>query len=360
MASTDRLPSGAWRCRATVTINGKKVTKTFTVHPDTCAGSSTKERSQKAKAKAEMMANEWQFSQNKEITYSLILSTAFDNYIKDRTNVLSPVSIKTYLNYIPYFESIKDYYVADIDSQTVQRLINDMAVQVSAKTIKCRIGFLLSVLDYAGNDKRFKLRYPQQIKRELTTPDHDQVYLLIQSADEIIKPYICLAAFGGLRRGEIAAIKQKDVSRDMRLISIHADMVLDKDNNFIYKEMPKTADSVRSVELPQDVIDLLPYSSDPESFVFHLSPTAITRRFEKLRDRLGFKVRFHDLRHYAASFRSDLGIPRKYIEDLGWSSDSKVLAQVYDNPLSSTRKKYVALANNYINETFGDVIRRSS
>lgn len=360
MASTDRLPSGAWRCRATATINGKKTTKTFTVHPDTCAGSSAKERSQKAKAKAEMLANEWQFSQHKETTYSPILSSAIDSYIRDRSNVLSPVTVKTYLNYIPYFESIKDYYVADIDSQTVQRLINDMAVQVSAKTIKCRIGFLLSVLDYAGNDRRFKLRYPQQIKRELTTPDHNEVYLLIQSADEIIKPFICLAAFGGLRRGEIAAIKQKDVSRDMRLISIHADMVLDSNNKFVYKEMPKTADSVRSVELPEDIFDLLPFSSDPESFVFHLSPTAITRRFEKLRDRLGLKVRFHDLRHYAASFRSDLGIPRKYIEDLGWSSDSKVLAKVYDNPLSSTRKKYVALANNYINDTFGDVIRQSS
>lgn len=360
MASTDRLPSGAWRCRATCTINGKKTTKTFTVHPDTCGGSSAKERSQKAKAKAQMLANEWQMSQNKERTYSPLVCTAFDNYIKDRSNVLSPATIKSYLAYIPYFDSIKDYYVADVDSQTVQRLINDFAVLVSPKTIRCRIGFLLSVLDYAGNDKRFKLRYPQQIKRELTTPDHDDVYLLIQSADEILKPYICLAAFGGMRRGEIAGLKQKDISRDMHLISIHADMVINSDNKFIYKEMPKTADSVRSVELPGDIIDLLPYSSDPESFVLHLSPTAITRRFEKLRDRLGLKVRFHDLRHYAASFRSDLGIPRKYIEDLGWSSDSKVLAKVYDNPLNSSRKKYVALANNYIDETFGEVIRRSS
>lgn len=355
MASTDRLPSGAWRCRATATINGKKITKTFTVHPDSCGGNS-----KQAKAKAQAMANEWQSSQHKESVFSPLVSTAFDNYIRDRSNVLSPVSIKTYLAYIPYFDTIKDYYVADIDSQIVQRLINDMAVYVSAKTIRCRIGFLLSVLDYAGNDRRFKLRYPQQVKRELTTPDYDDVYLLIQSADEIIKPVICLAAFGGLRRGEIAALKQKDISRDMHLVSVHADMVLNKDNRFVLKEMPKTADSVRSAELPEDIIDLLPFSSDPESFVFNLSPTAITRRFEKLRDRLGLKVRFHDLRHYAASFRSDLGIPRKYIEDLGWSSDSKVLAQVYDNPLKSTRKKYVAMTNEYIEDKFGDVIRRSS
>lgn len=355
MASTDRLPSGAYRCRATATINGKKVTKSFTVHPDATGGNA-----KKAKAKAEMLASEWRLSQHKEMVISPILSTAFDNYIEDRSNVLSPVTIKTYLAYIPYFDSIKDYYVTDVDSQIVQRLINDMAVSVSPKTIKSRIGFLLSVLDYAGNDRRFKLRYPQAIKRELTTPDLDDVYLLIQSADEIIKPVVCLAAFGGLRRGEIAALKQKDISRDMHLVSIHSDMVLNKDNKFVYKEMPKTADSVRSVELPADIIDLLPYSSDPEAFVFNLSPTAITRRFERLRDRLCLKVRFHDLRHFAASFRSDIGVPRKYIEDLGWSSDSKVLAQVYDNPLKSSRKKYVAMTNDFIEDKFGEVIRSIS
>ena len=32
MATAKKLPSGAWRTRATKTINGKKVTKSFTIN----------------------------------------------------------------------------------------------------------------------------------------------------------------------------------------------------------------------------------------------------------------------------------------------------------------------------------------
>lgn len=361
MADAKRLPSGSWRCRAKKVIDGQTVTKSFTVSPDEFGGD-PRTASKKAKDKAELLARNWRLTQERYERESPIVSDALLKYIDERSKVLSPVSVKTYLAYIPYFDNIKDMYVSDVDTPTVQRLINDMAVCVAPKTIKSRIGFLLSVLDYAGNDRRFKLRYPQAKKRELTTPDHEDVYRLIAAADSKIKPVICLAAFGTLRRGEIAALKQKDISRDMRLISVHADMVLDKDNHFVYKDMPKTYGSVRSVQLPEDIIRLLPESDNPEDFVFSLSPTAITRRFEKLRDRLGLhEIRFHDLRHFAASFRSDLGIPQKYIEfDGGWTSESKTLSSVYDNVLASSRKKYSQMVNEFIDDKFGDAIRISS
>ena len=356
MANAKRLPSGSWRCRVKKVIGGETVTKSFTVSPDQCGGDS-----KKAKAKAELMAREWQLSQRDILRESPLVGEAILKYIDDRANVISPVSVKTYLAYIPYFDSIKDMYVTDVDTPTVQRLINDMSVQVSLKTIKSRIGFLLSVLDYAHNDRKFKLQYPQAVAEKREAPDVADVYRLIAESDEILRPIICLAAFGTLRRGEIAALKQSDISRDMRMISIHADMVLNKDNHFVYKDIPKTAGSARSVLLPSEIIDLLP-DGDPDSFVFSLSPTAITRRFEKLRDKLGLHdIRFHDLRHFAASFRSDLGIPKKYIEsDGGWAPDSKILQQVYDNELASSRKKYSLMVNEYISDNFGEAIRQSS
>ena len=359
MADAKRLPSGSWRCRAKKVIDGQTITKSFTVSPDEFGGD-PRTASKRAKDKAELMAREWRLSQIKAERESPIVSHAMQKYIDDRVGVLSPVTVKTYLAYIPYFDSIKDMYVADVDTPTVQRLTSDMALTVAPKTVKSRIGFLLSVLDYAGNDRRFKITYPQTIKRDSTTPDIDDVYKLIDAADSTLKPVICLAAFGTLRRGEIAALKQGDISRDMSIISVRADMVLDKDNHFIYKP-PKTKGSIRSVRLPKEVIRLLPESDNPEDFVFSLSPTAITRRFEKLRDRLGLHhVRFHDLRHFAASFRSDIGIPRKIIElDGGWESDSKILS-VYDNELESSRRKYSQMVNEFINDKFGDAIRISS
>ena len=126
--------------------------------------------------------------------------------------------------------------------------------------------------------------------------------------------------------------------------------------------MPKTSGSYRSVLLPGDIIDLLPRSDDPDAFVFSLSPTAITRRFEKLRKKVGLDhIRFHDLRHFSASFRSDIGVPKKYIEiEGGWTEDSKVMSSVYDNPLESSRKKYAQMVNEFIDDKYGDAIRMSS
>ncbi len=353
MATATKLSSGAYRCRPTITVNGKKITKSFTVHPRETGGNS-----KKAKLKAEALAREWQIEQEEHEIIGDTVGSALQTYIADRSSVLSPSTLHSYHEMVKYFDPIKNMFVPDVDTPTVQRLINDMAVQVSPKTIKNRIGFLLSALDYVGSDRKYKLRYPQRIKKEPLTPDVDEVIMLIRESDPELKAVICLAAFGTLRRGEIAALKQKDISKDLNLISIHSDKVLDKDRNWIYKEIPKTSGSVRSVTLPKDIMSLLPERDDPEDFLFDLTPSAMTDRFIKLRNRLGLKCSLHSLRHFAASFRSDIGIPRKYIEDVGgWEAGSKILPGTYDNTLKSSKKKYVALTNKYIETTFGDVIR---
>lgn len=354
MANAKKLPSGAYRCRATVTVNGQKLTRSFTVSPKECGGDS-----KKAQKMAEVKAREWQINKEKEQLFCQTVGDAMRAYIDDRSRVLSPASIQSYNSLIQYFDSIKDMYASDVTVQIVQRLINEMTLEVSPKTVSNRIGFLMSVLDYAGNDKKFKLRYPAKQVRELKTPDHDEVYELIKNADEIIKPVVILAAFGGLRRGEIAALKQKDILRDMHMIHVHADFVRGPDNIFVYKDHAKTVKSTRTVHLSKSIIDLLPCSDDPESFVFDLSPTRITRRFERLRNKLGLKCAFHDLRHYATSMRSDLGIDEKYIRDeLGWTYSSAVYSEVYNNPLKSTSKKYIQMTNSFIEENFGDVIAK--
>lgn len=353
MASATKLPSGAYRCRPTAMINGKKITKSFTVHPRETGGNS-----KKAKAKAEALAREWQISHEYHEMLGDTVETALRLYIDDRSAVLSPSSILNYETMIPSFESIKDIYVQDIDTPTIQRLVNDMAMDVSPKTIKNRIGLLLSALDYVGSDKKFKIRYPQRAKKDPLTPDVDEVLRILRECDQDLKPIICLAAFGTLRRGEIAALKQKDISRDMCLVSIHADIVIDKNYKWIYKDIPKTSGSIRSVTLPRSIIDLLPMSDDPEAFLFDITPETISRRFKKLRDQLGLKCTFHSLRHFAASFRSDIGIPKKYIEEAGgWEAGSKILSNTYDNTLKSSKVKYIGITNKYIDDTFGDVIR---
>ena len=85
MANAKKLPSGSWRCRVKKVIDGQTVTKSFTVSPDDCGGDS-----KKAKAKAELMAREWQISQQRALRESPILSDALLKYIDDRSKNSEP------------------------------------------------------------------------------------------------------------------------------------------------------------------------------------------------------------------------------------------------------------------------------
>lgn len=349
MATARKLPSGAWQTRATKIINNKKITKSFTVSPKECKGDS-----RKAKAQSELMAREWQISAEDSEIYGIKVSEAMEQYINDRSRVLSPSTITNYKRLIPFFNPIMDICVDDIKTSDIQALINEWSISVKRKTIQNRVSFLLSALDYVECDKKFRLRYPQSTSKKVLAPDAEDVQMLIDNAPDDFKPILYLAAFGALRRGEIAALKQKDISRELCIISINADMVL-QDKKYVYKPFPKNAIS-GSIQLPKKIINSLPCSDDPEAYVFDINPNIISHRFDNIRKKLGFDFTFHSLRHYAASFRSDLGIPRKYIEEAGrWKTGSSVLDRVYDNTLNSTRKKYTQMVNKYIEDNFNIV-----
>ena len=346
MATARLLPSGAYRTQVKKTINGKVVCKSFTVHPKDCKGNA-----RKAKDQSEMLARQWRLSAEDSEVYGIKVRDALEQYIQDRSKVLSPSTITNYKRLIPLFDSLMDICVDDIKTADIQALVNEWSISVRAKTCRNRISFLLSALDYVECDKKFRIRYPNSPSKEIKAPDTEDVKMLLDNAPEDLKPILYLAAFGALRRGEIAALKQKDISRDMCTVHVHADMVLD-DNKWVYKPFPKNA-LAGIVQLPKFIIDLLPCSDDPETYVFDMNPNMISHRYDNLKKRLGFPFNFHSLRHFAASFRSDLGIPRKYIEEVGrWESGSVVLERVYDNTLTSTRKKYTQIANRYIEENF--------
>lgn len=347
MANAKQLPSGAWRTQITKTIDGKKVKKSFTVHPNECEGNS-----KKAKLKSEYLAREWSLTEESNIVHGMTVEQACERYINDRNKVLSPCTVREYQNTVKHFAPISTLSVSDIDTPKLQRLINDMSMDVGAKTIKNRISFLLSVLDYAGIDKKFKVRYPQRNSKKVVSPDIEDVQMYIRAATDFMVPIIHLAAFGSLRRGEICGLREKDISRDMNMITVAGDKILGP-NGWEYKPFPKTEDSARTVQLPKFIIDMIPKKEDPEAFVFDIVPATITDRFAALSEQLGLPYTFHSLRHFSASFRTDLGIPKKYIQEIGgWVDNSTVLDRVYDNTIGSSRKKYTQITNKFIEENF--------
>lgn len=347
MASAKKLSSGAWRTQAFKMINGKRVIKSFTVNPKDVGGDS-----KRAKKMSEYLAREWQLEHENHSVNGLTVKEAIEGYIRDKERVLSPSTIRGYRLVLGAFSPIWDIYITDIDTPQIQRIINDWAMDIKTKTIKNRVTLLKAVLDYSGIDKKFKVRYPRDNSKKVTTPDITDVKMFLDNSHGDLKAIIYLAAFGSLRRGEIGGLKEKNISRDMYTVTISGDMVLGS-GGWVYKDFPKTKGSIRTISLPRFVIDAIPTRDDPEAFIFDLTPAAMSDRFKRLADKLGLPYTLHSLRHFAASFRTDLGIPAKYVQEVGgWVDESAVFSKTYDNVMESSRRKYTQIANRFIEDTF--------
>ncbi|SDZ88585.1 Phage integrase family protein [Lachnospiraceae bacterium NK3A20] len=329
MSKAKKLKSGSWRCQVHIKCPDGHVDRTsFTAS---------------TRSEAERLARQYEshtlrFGSADDMT----ISQAIDSYIDSKRKILSPASIVEYQNKARrYYTAIGDIHLNKITKQQLQIYVNGLvSAGLSPHTVKDIYGLLSATLDMFLPDSRFHVTLPPVLLRELTTPESADVKRLIDAADPELRKCIVLAAVGTMRRGECCALKYGDISRDMSMIHVHSDMVKTPDHEWVCKDMPKTAQSIRTIFYPSEVIELLG-DGYPDQYVIHLNPNMVTKRFGKLCRSLGINCRFHDLRHYAASIMDAIGVPRSYIENAGgWSKDSTVLRRLYLNPINEFTQKY--------------------
>lgn len=336
MPKAKRLPSGSYRCRATwtETVDGKKVrrSKSFTA-----ADRRTAERDAAL------------YEQDMQDT-TITVSRALDNFIATRKKTVSPTTLRAYkCNRDNSFGMIEHALVKDVDSLMIQDWINDFKKEHSPKTVKNNYALLQSALQMARPSLQLRVILPDPRGPELETPtDEDIKQLLGAFKDTEMEKAILLAAFGTLRRSEICALTKNDIRGDSVTVS---KALVYSGSDYVVKS-PKTASSVRTVQMPAKVIQTLVSGlSAPTERVVSLNPNQISNRFRRKVKSLGLShIRFHDLRAYAASIRHAMGIPDQYIMmDGGWKTDS-VLKRVYRRTLEDKRKEFSKISNKHFEE----------
>lgn len=339
MAKAKKLPSGSWRCQvfshfeevpqADGSIKKKRIYKSFTCD----------DPSAKGKRKCEQMAAQWAVEkESKPQEAEMLLQEAVESYIRAKENVLSESTVIGYKKILNNnMELIKLFPLSAITKPLVQRWVNELSANHSVKTVKNAYGLFSATMDmFMG--KRFRVQFKQATEREVCIPSDDEVKLLLSEADGDLKLAIYLAAFGGLRRGEICALEAADVFDDY--IVVNKSMGLTQQRTWEIKT-PKTLSSNRQVFLPEFLIKLLECK---EGRLLSLHPNNITDQFEVLRNRLGMSFRFHDLRHYYASINHALGIPDQYIMEMGgWKTD-RTLKAVYRNTLKPEKDRFAKIS----------------
>lgn len=144
--------------------------------------------------------------------------------------------------------------------------------------------------------------------------------LLVKLRGRTIYPIAALALATGMRRGELLALRWKDIDFERGLLRV--ERVLEQTRNGIAFKSPKTKHGRRSISLPPSAVGELRAhwkiqqeqrlalgagKSGPEDLIFATwegavrSPNALTKEWSVAMRSLGLSATFHSLRHTHAS-----------------------------------------------------------
>lgn len=179
-----------------------------------------------------------------------------------------------------------------------------------------------SVLNVAVQDGAI-LRNPCQIpgagaqrspERSIATPT--QVAQLAEAMTPRFRAAVVLAAWCGLRRGEVCALRTEDVDLGRGVVRVRKNWVELLEEPTRYEKDPKSDAGKRSVTIPPHVLPILQehlaeFAGSEFFFVDRngnrVRSNAIYQAFVRARKRVGVSISFHDLRHTGQSLAAATG-----------------------------------------------------
>lgn len=326
MAKAKKLPSGNWRVLLFVGYDakGKRKYESFTAS---------------TAAEANLLADQRRYELERGINndrqgLNLTVGEAIDRYIDDRDGILSPKTIREYINIRKFrFPEIMNTRLNKLTNASVQRAVNAQAKISSPKTVHNAYTLFKSSIAYAAPDLKFSVNLPTREPQEMTIPTEEQLMTLFKETQGTsLEIPVLLAATTGMRRGEIAAIDlKKDIDYKKCEVKVHKAIAQNADNEWITKSTKSTS-GYRTVKIPPWVAERLHELKDSYEMP---KASYISNAFRDLQKRLGFDFRFHDLRHYYASSLIAVGTPTKYAMKRMGHSTPDMLNKVYAHIIDS-------------------------
>ena len=298
-----KLPSGSWNVR--VMIGGQSYSFS---HAD--------------KKTVVRMASDFADEYRRKMDNPTLLERMRE-YVAENEERLSPSTVRSYNGMIRMIEErtprIASKRLSAITEQDVSDIVRPL------RTLKTKRNYVNFIHACTGKSAG-KLTGVSSKRVHVPTELEVKGLLQIFRNTELEVP-IMLAAYGGLRRGEICALRMSDIDGDF--VHVRHAVVRDPSGEWVTKD-PKTASSVRSVLLPHFVIERI----QAQGYITHLLPSQVSNRFWKKQRNLGIPPYcFHSLRHFHASYLHYLNIPDAYIMQRGGWSTPSVMQSIYRHAL---------------------------
>ena len=234
--------------------------------------------------------------------------------------------------------------------------------KLSTKTIKLYKSMISTICDYAVKMQMIPVNPCRNVTiPRVVTPEKDfysieeaqQMLDLFQKEDEDNFKYVCfytLAVYTGFRLGELIGLEWKDINFETNVITVNRTCLYSKSKGGLYTETPKTPQSMRSLKVPQGVIDMLLKWKGLQAIqrsnvgskwietdrVFTkwngltLDRSAPGYYFKRFCERTGMRyVSNHSMRHLNASLLINAGVDVKTVQSCLGHSTATTTLQIY-------------------------------
>jgi integrase len=169
--------------------------------------------------------------------------------------------------------------------------------------------------------------------KERTVASVAEVVALVDAITPRYRAAVLLAAWCGLRRGEVLALHREDIDLEAGTVTVRRNRVELLETAVAFDGPPKTAAGSRTINVPPHVLPVLAEHMDkwagcPRVFVGRtghpMRGDAVRQAFGRARDRAGMDgFTFHDLRHTGQTLAASAGATLKdLMKRLGHSSSA--------------------------------------
>ena len=192
-------------------------------------------------------------------------------------------------------------------------------------------GVLRSALEQAKKEKLITdnpaegCKLPKIEKKEMKVLLPEQIGAYLQEANRRgLLPAYYLELTSGLRRGELLALRWTDL--DVENMTISVTKQVNRINGELKVSQPKTSNSIRTIPIPKQAVDLLilehekhpdnPYMFPSPKTGTMYDPDSFRHTHEKILAAAGIEhIRFHDLRHTFATLSLQNGVDVKTLSN---------------------------------------------
>ena len=288
------------------------------------------------------------------------------NYLKDSSICMLKMSNLNAIVVQNYYNELTKAGVTDSLIRNIHKLVRPCLTYAYAN------GYTLRDFGAPGVIKLPARKERSINKCEILTIEEQKKF--IDSLEPGADSYLYLTALGtGLRLGELLALRWTDINLNTKELTVNKSVRRVKDlstnESTIVVTEPKTANSLRTITLPDKIINLLE-TNKKEQKLLKLSlgknyenndlvfPTKlgkyqdssnVRKRFKKALKKAEIKdIKFHALRHTFATRLFENNVPIKTVSSLLGHYDVSITMDIYTHVLEESKKDAAKILNNII------------